>query len=84
MVCLARKGAQKRNEEANFSTRTQREAYGSRAREVRRTPVVQGRTDVNVRALRGTEVWKSRLDSVVSSDLFSQRGQDDVLSADRA
>ena len=51
MVCLARKGAQKRNEEANFSTRTQREAYGSRAREVRRTPVVQGRTDVNVRPL---------------------------------
>lgn len=37
-----------------------------------RTPVVQSRTDVNVRPLRGTQVGKSGLDSVVRSDLLSQ------------
>lgn len=37
-----------------------------------RTPVVQSRTDVNVRPLRGAQVGKSGLDGVVRSDLFSQ------------
>ena len=48
---------------------------GSVVRDRVRTPVVQSRTDVNVRPLRGAQVGKSGLDSVVCSDLLSQDGQ---------